>query len=122
MEKYKIKIYMLSGREIQHYNIRKRKACVSECGGKLSASDDGRWCDPHRTNKTEIQNQAEKIAATVYEYQVDCDGEWGESYFDFERGRQKILWFSDGYTTKSRIYAKRVIDFLLKQGSEELPK
>ena len=36
--------------------------------------------------------QKKKIAAAVYEYQADCDGEWGE------------------------------IDFVLKQNSEELPK
>ena len=66
--------------------------------------------------------QKKKIAAAVYEYQADCDGEWGAIYFDFEKGRQKILWLADWDTTKSRIYAKRVIDFVLKQDSEELPK
>ena len=66
--------------------------------------------------------QKKKIATAVYEYQADCDGEWGEIYFDFEKGRQKILWLADWDTTKSRIYAKRVIDFVLKQDSEELPK
>ena len=27
-----------------------------------------------------------KIAAAVYEYRADCDGEWGEIQFDFENG------------------------------------
>ena len=27
-----------------------------------------------------------KIATAVYEYQADCDGEWGEILFDFENG------------------------------------
>lgn len=66
--------------------------------------------------------QKKKIAAAVYEYQADCDGKWGEIYFDFEKGRQKILWLADWDTTKSKIYAKRVIDFVLKQDSVELPK
>lgn len=66
--------------------------------------------------------QKKKIATAVYEYQADCDGEWGEIYFDFEKGRQKILWLADWDTTKSKIYAKRVINFVLKQDSEELPK
>ena len=78
-----------------------------------------------RTAKIKLKSktrQKKKIAAAVYEYQADCDGEWGEIYFDFEKGRQKILWLADWDTTKSRIYAKRVIDFILKQDSEELPK
>ena len=33
-----------------------------------------------------------------------------------------VFWLADWDTTKSRIYAKRVIDFVLKQDSEELPK
>jgi len=31
------------------------------------------------------------------------DGEWGETYFDFEKVRQKTLWLSDWDTTKSRM-------------------
>ena len=27
-----------------------------------------------------------KIATAIYEYQADCDGEWGEISFDFENG------------------------------------
>ena len=30
-----------------------------------------------------------KIAAAIYEYQADRDGEWGEIQFDFERGQSR---------------------------------
>ena len=32
-----------------------------------------------------------KIAAAIYEYQADCDGEWGEISFDFENGTAEIV-------------------------------
>ena len=32
-----------------------------------------------------------KIAAAIYEYQADCDGEWGEISFDFENGTAEII-------------------------------
>jgi DNA-directed RNA polymerase specialized sigma subunit len=63
-----------------------------------------------------------KIAAAVYEYQVDCDGDWGEIYFDFETGSHYIHRLADWDTTKTKPYAKRVIDFIWKQDSENLPK
>ena len=31
-----------------------------------------------------------KIATAIYEYQADCDGEWGEISFDFENGTAEI--------------------------------
>lgn len=63
-----------------------------------------------------------KTAAAVYEYQVDCDGDWGEIYFDFETGSHYIHRLADWDTTKTKPYTKRVIDFVLKQDSENLPK
>lgn len=63
-----------------------------------------------------------KIAAAVYEYQVDCNGDWGEIYFDFETGCHYIHRLADWDTTKTKPYAKRVIDFVLKQDSENLPQ
>ena len=38
-----------------------------------------------------------KIAAAIYEYQADCDGEWGEISFDFENGTAEILCFRLGF-------------------------
>ena len=39
-----------------------------------------------------------KIAAAIYEYQADCDGEWGKISFDFESSTAEIIHFADlGY-------------------------
>ena len=42
-----------------------------------------------------------KIAAAVYEYQADCDGEWGEISFDFENGTAEIVQLADWDTMKT---------------------
>ena len=36
-----------------------------------------------------------KIATAIYEYQADCDGEWGEISFDFENGTAEIIRLAD---------------------------
>ena len=50
-----------------------------------------------------------KIAAAVYLYQADNDGEWGELRFDFENGTAEIVKLADWDTTKSNIFAKTAI-------------
>ena len=75
-----------------------------------------------RIKRKSATKRKKKITAAVYEYQADCDGAWGKIYFDFEKGQHKILQLADWDTTKSKIYAKRVIDFVLKQDNENLPK
>ena len=47
-----------------------------------------------------------KIAAAVYLYQADNDGEWGELRFDFENGTAEIVKLADWDTTKSNIFAR----------------
>ena len=49
-----------------------------------------------------------KIAAAVYEYQADCDGEWGEISLDFETSTAEILRLADWDTTISNFYARKV--------------
>ena len=56
--------------------------------------------------------QKEKIAAAVYEYLVDNDGEWGELRFDFEGGTAEIVKLADWDTVKSNIFAKTAIRFV----------
>ena len=68
--------------------------------------------------KNKFENK-KKIAAAVYEYQVDYDGDW-DICFDFEKGIHKILWRTDWDLGKSKPYAKRVIDFGLKQDNVTL--
>ena len=67
-------------------------------------------------------SRKKKIAAAVYEYQADCDGEWGEIQFDFENGTAEIVRLADWDTIVTNIFAKRAIEFLLGCGAEKLPK
>ena len=52
-----------------------------------------------------------KIAAAVYLYQADNDGEWGKLRFDFENGTAEIVKLADWDTVKSNIFAKTAIRF-----------
>lgn len=63
-----------------------------------------------------------KIATAVYEYQADCDGEWGEILFDFENGTGSIVRLADWDTMISNVFAKRVIRYLLNCENDRLPK
>ena len=36
--------------------------------------------------QTDMRKKNKRIAAAVYQYQADNDGEWGEIRFDFEKG------------------------------------
>ena len=53
-----------------------------------------------------------KIAAAVYLYQADNDGEWGEIRFDFENGTAEIVKMADWDTVKSNVFAKAAIRFV----------
>ena len=67
-------------------------------------------------------SRKKKIAAAVYEYQADCDGEWGEIQFEFENGTAEIVRLADWDTMTTNIFANRAIRFLLNCGSGKLPK
>lgn len=41
----------------------------------------------HKSQK----KRKEKIAAATYQYQADCDGEWGKIPFDFEEKTTQII-------------------------------
>ena len=56
-----------------------------------------------------MPQKEQKIAAAVYLYQVDNDGEWGEIRFDFATGTVEIVRLADWDTTKSNIFAKTAI-------------
>ena len=56
-----------------------------------------------------MPQKEQKIAAAVYLYQVDNDGEWGEIRFDFATGTAEIVKLADWDTTKSNIFAKTAI-------------
>ena len=63
-----------------------------------------------------------KIAAAIYEYQVDCDGEWGEISFNFENGTAEIIQLADWDTMITKCFANRAISYLLNCENEKLPK
>ena len=62
--------------------------------------------------QTERRKKNKKIAAAVYLYQADNDGEWGELRFDFENGTAEIVKLADWDTVKSNIFAKTAIQFV----------
>ena len=71
--------------------------------------------------KSETKHK-KKIAAAIYEYQADCDGEWGEISFDFENGTAKIVRLADWDTMKTNRFANKAIAYLLNCENEKLPK
>ena len=59
-----------------------------------------------------MPQKEQKIAAAVYLYQADSDGEWGEIRFDFENGTAEIVKMADWDTVKSNVFAKAAIRFV----------
>ena len=56
-----------------------------------------------------MPQKEQKIAAAVYLYQADNDGEWGELRFDFENGAAEIARLANWDTVNSNIFAKAAI-------------
>ena len=63
-----------------------------------------------------------KIAAAIYEYQADCDGEWGKISFDFESSTAEIIHLADWDTIKTNRFANKAVAYLLNCENEKLPK
>ena len=63
-----------------------------------------------------------KIATAIYEYQTDCDGEWGEISFNFENGTAEIIRLADWDTMKTNRFANKAIAYLLNCEDDKLPK
>ena len=74
-----------------------------------------------RLKQVSKTKRKKKIATAVYEYQADCDGEWGEISFDFENGTAEILRLADWDTMKTNRFAKKAIAYLLYCENEKLP-
>ena len=68
------------------------------------------------------KKQKKKIIAAIYEYQADCDGEWGEIEFDFEMQTAEVIRLADWDLRISNIFAKRAIQFILKCENNKLPE
>ena len=69
-----------------------------------------------------LVRRKKEIAAAVYEYQADYDGEWGEIEIDFEKGTGKILYIAELDTTRSHKFANKAIEEILNSDLDDLPK
>ena len=69
-----------------------------------------------------VTHRKKKIAAATYLYQADCDGEWGEIYIDFVNKKTEIILLADWDLTRSRVYARTAIRYLISTGGRNLPK
>ena len=63
-----------------------------------------------------------KIAAAIYEYQADCDGEWGKISSDCESSTAEIIHLADWDTIKTNRFANKAVAYLLNCENEKLPK
>ncbi len=75
-----------------------------------------------RLKRKSQTKRKKKIAAAVYLYQVDNDGEWGEISFDFEAGTAEIIRLADWDTMKTNRFANRAITYLLNCEDEKPSK
>ena len=71
-----------------------------------------------RLKRKSQTKRKKKIAAAVYLYQVDNDGEWGEVSFDFEAGTAEIVRLAEWDTTVSKNFAQKAIQYILTCNSK----
>lgn len=75
-----------------------------------------------RLKRKSVKRIKKKIAVAVYEYQADCDGEWGKIQFDFVRGTAEIIRLAEWDTMVSKMFAERVIKCIRACDAGNLPK
>lgn len=75
-----------------------------------------------RLKRKSQTKRKKKVAAAVYLYQVENDGEWGEISLNFKNSTAEIIRLADWDTTLSNIYAKQLIRYLLKCENDKLLK
>ena len=75
-----------------------------------------------RLKQNSKTKRKKKITAAIYEYQADCDGEWGEIQVDFENGTAEIVRLADWDTIKTNRFANKAVAYLLNCENEKLPK
>lgn len=68
-----------------------------------------------------MPQKEQKIAAAVYLYQVDNDGEWGEIRFDFAAGTAEIVRLAEWDTIKSNVFARTAIRHIQSLPGAKLP-
>ena len=75
-----------------------------------------------RLKRKSVKRIKKKIAAAVYEYQADCDGEWGEIQFDFENGTAEIVRLAEWDTMVSKMFAEQAIKYIRACDIEHPPQ
>ena len=75
-----------------------------------------------RLKQVSKTKRKKKIAAAIYEYQADCDGEWGEISLDLANCTAEIVRLADWDTIKTNRFANMAIAYLLNCENEKLPK
>ena len=68
-----------------------------------------------------MPQKEQKIAAAVYLYQADNDGEWGEIRFDFATGTAEIVRLAEWDTVKSNVFARTAIRYIQSLPEAKLP-
>ena len=68
-----------------------------------------------------MPQKEQKIAAAVYLYQADNDGEWGEIRFDFATGTAEIVRLAEWDTIKSNVFARTAIRHMQSLPEAKLP-
>ena len=96
-----------SGAERAYRKAVEHLACLLEEAGALHMI---------RLKRKSQTKRKKKIAAAVYLYQVDNDGEWGEISFDFEAGTAEIIRLAEWDTMASKMFATKVVALILKNG------
>lgn len=66
--------------------------------------------------------RGKQIAAAVYQYQADCDGQWGKIQLDWEQHTAEIISLADWDLTKTHPFASKAMAYLLSCAPGKVPK
>ena len=66
--------------------------------------------------------RGKQIAAAIYQYQVDCDGQWGKIQLDWEQHTAEIISLADWDLTKTHPFASKAMAYLLSCAPGKVPK
>ena len=68
------------------------------------------------------RKRGRKITVAVYKYLADCDGAWGELYYDFKDGTAEIILLAEWDTMVSHRFAVRAFEYLQKLPITKMPE
>ena len=79
-------------------------------------------CVRIRQKIVHYENDDKKIAAVVYEYQVDNDGTYGEIQFNLVEKTAKVLFFAENVSQDTKDITDQAIQSILRYYIEDMPK